>query len=465
MPWKDRSVVQLRKEFVLKALAQEAPFSTVCRRYGISRKTGYKWLERFRERGLEGLIDESRRPLGSPFQTTSEIALEVIRLRKAHPTWGAKKIRRLLTKELGRGVEMPSVRTIARVLERVHLIRKKRRKRAGDQGWALQAARKKVGVEAPNDLWTVDFKGWWMARDGRRCEPLTVRDAFSRFVLALCLLPRSDTEGVQGEFERLFEKHGVPKVIQSDNGSPFAAARSLAGLTRLSAWWISLGIDVVRSRPGCPQDNGAHERMHADIRIELQQQAASSIVEQQKACDEWRAEFNHVRPHEALGMQTPAEVYRPSERRVIRALVGGFPDDARIFNLGAHGKLWFEGHDVFVSMALRYRQVGLQRTADGTLLVWFHHVMIGWLRITPGMPRQITVQPLPVPGWGQASASGGDGAGDKPLPATEVLPAAASPLCPGTAGGDTRGDTSSAVVQAAYLPNTLAKTTAAGDHL
>jgi transposase InsO family protein len=174
----------------------------------------------------------------------------------------------------------------------------------------LQTPRKTVTVEAPNDAWTVDFKGWWKARDGRRCEPLTVRDAFSRYVLALRILPRSDTDGVRAVFEELFERHGLPKVIQSDNGVPFAAGRSLAGLTKLSAWWVSLGIDIVRSRLGKPQDNRAHERMHADIAIELEAQAAHSLRAQQKACDEWRVEFNHVRPHEALDMQTPADVYR-----------------------------------------------------------------------------------------------------------------------------------------------------------
>ena len=199
----------------------------------------------------------------------------------------------------------------------------------------LQAARKHVVVEAPNDVWTVDFKGWWTTRDGRRCEPLTVRDAFSRFILALRILPRSDTDGVRAVFEELFERHGLPKVIQSDNGAPFAAGRSLAGLTKLSAWWISLGIDVVRSRPGCPQDNGAHERMHADISVELQTQAAQSIRAQQRACDDWRVEFNHMRPHEALGLETPADVYRSSPRRLMRARIGGFPDDVEIVKLGA----------------------------------------------------------------------------------------------------------------------------------
>ena len=280
--------MKLRKEFVLKALAQDVPFRELCREFGISRKTGYKWLERFHERGLEGLVDQSTRPQSSPGRTTSEIAVEIIRLRQAHGTWGPKKIRKLLSKRLPLESELPSLRTISRVLSRVHLLRKKRRRRPADQGWMLQATRKHVVVEVPNDVWTVDFKGWWTTGDGRRCEPLTVRDAFSRYILALRILPRSDTERVRAVFEELFERHGLPKVIQSDNGAPFAAGRSLAGLTKLSAWWISLGIDIVRSRPGCPQDNGAHERMHADISVELQTQAAQSIRAQQRACDDRR---------------------------------------------------------------------------------------------------------------------------------------------------------------------------------
>ena len=448
MPWAERSIVKLRKEFVLKALAQDVPFRELCREFGISRKTGYKWLERFHERGLEGLVDQSTRPQSSPGRTTSEIAVEIIRLRQAHGTWGPKKIRKLLSKRLPLESELPSLRTISRVLSRVHLLRKKRRRRPADQGWMLQATRKHVVVEVPNDVWTVDFKGWWTTGDGRRCEPLTVRDAFSRYILALRILPRSDTERVRAVFEELFERHGLPKVIQSDNGAPFAAGRSLAGLTKLSAWWISLGIDIVRSRPGCPQDNGAHERMHADISVELQTQAAQSIRAQQRACDDWRVEFNHVRPHEALAMQTPSEVYRPSQRRLMRALVGGFPDDAEIVRLGAHGKFWLDGrHHVFVSSSLAGLQIGLERMDGGLIHVWYHHLLIGHLRVGPMVGRNVTVQPLPP---SVASAKGGDTQGDTSgdtakQPATEVSPPGASAWPRRPAEDAVRGDTAGAV--------------------
>jgi transposase InsO family protein len=437
--------VRLRKEFVLKALAQDVPFRELCREFSISRKTGYKWLERFHEHGFEGLVDQSTRPEKSPGRTSGEIAVEIIRLRQAHPTWGPKKIRKLLSKRLPLEAELPSLRTISRVLTRVHLNHpKKRRRRPADQGWMLQATRKHIVVEAPNDGWTVDFKGWWTTRDGRRCEPLTVRDAFSRFILALRILPRSDTDGVRAVFEELFERHGLPKAIQSDNGAPFAAGRSLAGLTKLSAWWITLGIDVVRSRPGCPQDNGAHERMHADISIELQTQSAQSIRAQQRACDDWRTEFNHIRPHEALALETPADVYRSSPRRLMRARIGGFPDDTEIVKLGPYGKFWLDGrHHVFVSSSLGGMQIALQRMADGLVRVWFYHLLIGQFRVGLGIGRNVQVQPLPPP---ETNAKGGDTRGDTDgdtprLSSTEVSPLGAS-AWPGAAperasGGDT----------------------------
>jgi len=435
--------VKLRKEFILRALARDVPFRELCREFSISRKTGYKWLERFHERGFEGLLDESRAPKNSPGRTSSEVALEIIRLRQAHPTWGPKKIRKLLSKRLPLDSELPSIRTISRVLERVHLIRKRRRRRPADQGWMLQATRKHVEVAAPNDVWTVDFKGWWTTRDGRRCEPLTVRDAFSRYVLALRILPRSDTEGVRAVFEELFERHGLPKVIQSDNGAPFAAGRSLAGLTKLSAWWVSLGIDLVRSRPGCPQDNGAHERMHADISIEVQTQSAPSIRAQQRACDDWRVEFNHVRPHEALAMETPADVYRPSMRRLMRALVGGFPDHAEVVQLGSHGKFWLDGrHHVFVSSALSSRQIGLERMDDGVIRVWYHHLLIGWFRAEPALGRNLSVMPFAPPA---TRPRGGDSRGDSVAVATtEVSPSGASARPQVGAVDATGGDTATA---------------------
>lgn len=196
--------------------------------------------------------------------------------------------------------------------------------------------RPEVLVEGPNDLWTVDFKGWWRAGSGEHCYPLTVRDAFSRYVLELRLMTKTDTKAVRTVFERLFEFYGVPKVIQSDNGPPFAS-RGIGGLSKLSVWWVALGIDVVRSRPGTPTDNGGHERMHADVQIDLAADAAASRHLQQHACDVWRDEFNLVRPHEALGMKTPGELYKPTTRRPRRIIVGGHPASATVVHVNKTG--------------------------------------------------------------------------------------------------------------------------------
>ncbi|MBK7071911.1 MAG: transposase family protein [Myxococcales bacterium] len=226
-----------------------------------------------------------------------------------------------------------------------------------------------------------------------------------RKILALRLLPKSDTDGVRAVFEDLFEEHGLPKVIQSDNGAPFAAGRSLAGLTQLSAWWVSLGIDVVRSRPGCPQDNGAHERMHADMSIDLQTRAAQTLRLQQRACDDWRVEFNHVRPHEALGMRVPADVYLRSSRRYRRGMLGLFPDGVDVIQLGANGKFWLDGrHHVFASTALRNAHIGLQRVEDELVHIWLHHMLIGYVRTNAALGRYVTVQPFEDPQWKQLAA-------------------------------------------------------------
>ena len=261
--------MNLRREFVLKALAREVPMVELCRQYGISRKTGYKWIARFESGGLDALVDESRRPDTSPAQTTTEMTVEIVKLRQLHPTWGPRKIQAILARQLA-GESLPSSRTIARVLSQTALT-KKRRYRARSKGLPVSAP--SCTVAAPNDLWTVDFKGWWYTADRRRCDPLTVRDAFSRMVLALRIVDSAGTDEVRRVFEELFEAYGLPKMILSDNGPPFASVKAIGGLTKLSAWWVSLGIRVVRSRPGCPQDNGGHERMHADIRIEVQANA------------------------------------------------------------------------------------------------------------------------------------------------------------------------------------------------
>jgi transposase InsO family protein len=407
MPWAERSIVSIRREFVLKALSKEAPITELCRQYGVSRKTGYKWVQRFRQLGVDGLEDQSRRPHTSPLATTAEVTIEIIKVRQEHPTWGARKLRLLLERRLG--VEAaPSEATISRVLERVGMVRKRRQRHAPGGVPQFKPA---VVVEAPNDLWTADFKGWWVAKDGTRCEPLTVRDAHSRYLLALQITETTAYEQIRAFFEELFARNGLPKAIQTDNGPPFASTRAIAGLTKLSAWWISLGIVVVRSRPGCPQDNGGHERMHADIKLELQADAADSREAQQLACDEWRHVFNHVRPHEALGMKTPAEVYRPSPRRMKHVLfLGSAMDGRKTYWVDSRGRINpIDGQRVQLTTALSGMPVQCEWQPDDRVFVWFYRMLLGYYTATTakyrgGQPVEVPLEPVtdeevpPAPG-------------------------------------------------------------------
>ena len=363
--------MSLRKEFVLRALGREATFSALCRQYGVSRKTGYKWLRRFKAEGVVGLVSESRRPKTSPTEMTEAMKAEIVRSRQAHPTWGAKKLRMLLMKS--HGERAPAVRTIERVMREYGLIRARRWR---TRSVAVPAGAPSVVVEAPNDLWTVDFKGWWHTTDGERCDPLTVRDAYSRTVLALRALPKTGTSSVRPVFEDLFRRYGLPKAIQSDNGPPFAHVLSLGGLSTLSAWWVALGIHVVRSRPGCPQDNGGHERMHVDVCLDLQARPGASLLAQQARFDEWVAEFNHVRPHEALAMRTPAELYRPSDRRLPALVVPTYPKDWYPHTVDATGKITHRRWSVYLSKVLsRYIVAVEERTSE--FRVWFCNLLLG----------------------------------------------------------------------------------------
>lgn len=286
----------------MKALRTDN-FRALCEEYGISAKTGYKWRERFLEHGLAGMAERSRRPRSHADQLAESVVCEMVRLKLAHRHWGPRKIRELYLRRHGTAASESSFK---RVLERAGMTEPRRRRQRATEAGRVWSGRR---AQAPNEVWTVDFKGWWYDGKGERCEPLTVRDEHSRYVLELRRLADGRTGTVRLCFERLFERHGLPEAIRSDNGTPFAQARGLLGLSRLSAWWVALGIDLERGRPGHPQDNGGHERLHRDIGVELEPRTAA-----QEALDLWREEFNQERPHEALGMKCPAEVYQPSQR-------------------------------------------------------------------------------------------------------------------------------------------------------
>jgi transposase InsO family protein len=373
MPWKEQDVKNLRLEFVLRALSEGTSFGALCREYGIQPKTGYKWKQRFLEEGASGLGDRSRRPKSSPGRLDEGVVCEIVRLKQAHPGWGPRKIRAVYERRQEAG-EVPSESSFKRVLEKAGMVKKRRRKKAVGNG-RLEQRRESV---EPNDIWTVDFKGWWHTSEGERCEPLTVRDDYSRYVLGARVPANGRTETIRGELERLFERYGLPRMIRSDNGTPFASAQAPLGLSRLSAWWLVLGIDVDRIEPGCPSQNGGHERMHRDLAAEVEGQVCGGLRAQQAALEVWRQSFNEERPHEALGMRCPAELYRKSERAY-----EGTPERLEYERgylsrrVQATGKIWFQGVPIGISRALRGWDVGLKPIADKTWSVHFGPLCLG----------------------------------------------------------------------------------------
>ena len=372
MPWKDTHQMNEKIEFAMKCLTT-TNFRQLCQEHGISAKTGYKWKERFINNGLEGLEDESRRPQSHADELSESVVCEIVMLKQAHLHWGPRKIRDLY--ERRHPGSTPSESSFKRILERAGLTKPRRIRRAVETG-RLSSGRKAAG---PNDVWTVDFKGWWTGKTGERVEPLTVRDEFSRMLLEMRAVRSGSNVVVRPCFERLFETHGLPGAIRSDNGPPFASSNAILGLSRLSVWWLALGIDLERGRPGCPQDNGAHERMHLDISRELQ---GGRIGRDQTAFDTWRHEYNTERPHEALEMKRPAEVYQPSGRPY-----EGTPDQLDYGSMETRkvhpkdGTIGYRSEKIRLSAALAGWNVGLAEQADGQVEVWFASLLLG--RIDP----------------------------------------------------------------------------------
>jgi putative transposase len=376
MPWKKTEPMEQRIEFALRAM-RTLNFRALCQEYGISAKTGYKWKERFLREGVRGMEQESRRPRSSPEQLPEEVVCEIVRLKLAHLSWGPRKIRELYLRGHG---EVASESTFKRVLERVGLTQKRRQRRRWTEAGRLSSGKR---AAAPNEVWTVDFKGWWRSW-GKRCEPLTVRDEHSRYVLELRVMESAGTEKVRQSFERLFERAGLPVAIRSDNGAPFASVHGVWGLSRLSAWWVALGIDLERGRPGHPQDNGAHERMHGDISREIEALGQSD----QAAMDMWRQSFNYERPHEALLMRCPGELYHVSERKY-----QGTPEDLDYPQMcsrrvSAQGTIKLDGQTLFLSSALAGWSVGLKPITEQRMEVWFGPLLLGELDLaTSGFIR------------------------------------------------------------------------------
>lgn len=373
MPWKETCVMELRLEFVQRALREEISFVELCREYDISSKTGYKWKQRFLEHGVEGLSDRMRTPQNSPTRVDEDVVCAVIRIKQEHQGWGPRKVLEVLSRK-NRARELPSLSTVKRILEKSGMVKKRKRKPSASCGRITY----RVRPEGPNDLWTVDFKGWWYTGNHERCEPLTVRDEYSRFILCASALDDARSDTVRRQFVHLFESYGMPKSIRSDNGTPFACTTAPLGLSRLSAWWVALGIQLDRIPPGRPDQNGGHERMHRDIAREIESFPENDLQLQRAVLETWRNSFNQERPHEAIGMRTPAEVYRKSERAFPKAFPEiSYPEGFLSRKVGRSGAIRIDGIPITISTAIAGWPVGLKPVDHDSFLVFFGKLCLG----------------------------------------------------------------------------------------
>ena len=374
-----------RLRFVARLLDGEA-MTDVCREFGISRKTGYKIFDRYREHGLEALTDRSRRPVRYANQLPTQIESLIVELKRNKPHWGARKLRELLIRRLDGDVRVPAKSTIHAVLDRHGLVKRGGRTRHRARGTPLSEG------AAPNDLWCADFKGEFKLGNGRYCYPLTVTDHASRFLLLCEALESTREDTAFTAFERLFAERGLPLAIRSDNGVPFASPNALFNLSRLAIWWLRFGVAIERIKPGKPQQNGRHERMHLTLKKEATRPPGSNSLQQQGRFDAFVQEFNVERPHQALGMKCPAELYRPSPRRYTGLPELTYPLHDRDLLVTACGRLCLHRKRINISTVLAGQKLGIKEVDDGIWLASFMHYDLGYFDL-----EQKTLQPLDNP--------------------------------------------------------------------
>jgi len=386
MPWKETRAMDERMRFVIAATEEGAVMSHVCEAFGISRTIGYKWLRRYAAEGIDGLKDRARTPQVHGRARECEVVTLALALRERYRHWGPKKLRVKLA-ELVPDIAVPAASTIGEWLRKDGLTETRRRRRR-----CPPFTHPFVAADRPNAVWSADFKGWFRTGDGRRCDPLTVSDAMSRYVLACQALERPDQAHVRPAFDAIFCEFGLPLAIRSDNGPPFASSGA-GGLSALSLWWIKLGIAPERIEPGKPQQNGRHERMHLTLKQETASPPASSLAEQQACFEQFRRTFNGERPHEALRFRTPASLYCPSPRSYPCALrEPAYPADCAVRRVRSNGEIRWAGDLIFVSEVLIGEPVAVEETEAGDWRVRFANVELGYIDLPR---RRLTRKPPP----------------------------------------------------------------------
>jgi putative transposase len=359
-----------RLRFVARLLEGEK-MAVLCREYDVSRKTGYKLFSRYKDQGYEGLTDRSRRPYRQGCRLPEAIESLILGLKREHPSWGAPKIREKIRRK-NLEIQLPAISTVHAVLHRHDLVNRPRRRRYKAEGTPLSTTRR------PNDLWCADYKGEFMLADKRYCYPLTITDFASRYLLSCEALSTTKEHYAFAVFERVFKDFGLPKAIRTDNGVPFASPNSLFGLSKLSVWWLRLGIEIERIKPGNPQQNGRHERMHLTLKKEATKPAAKNLLQQQGKFDRFIEIYNQERPHQAIGMQYPAELYTPSPRsyRGIGELEYPFHD--RTITVTNCGRICIGKRKINLSTVFAGQNVGVKEISDKIWLVSFMKYDLGF---------------------------------------------------------------------------------------
>jgi len=373
MPWLETAPMDERLRFVQQWKGEEYEKSELCERYGVSRKTGYKWVARFEEEGKRGLVDRSRAPHHCPHKIDADVAALLCAARRAHPTWGARKLIGWLEPRHP-AIDWPAPSTVCDLLHREGLVKKRRRRRPHVHPGVVAPV-----THAPNDLWTADFKGQFRTRDGIYCYPLTIADQHSRYLLTCKGLLSTKGDGVRPAFARAFHEFGLPRAMRTDNGVPFATT-GIHGLSQLNVWWMRLGIQHQRIRPASPQENGVHERMHRTMKQVACRPARAHCAAQQRSFNAFRTEFNDERPHEALGNATPSSRYRESPRVYTGVLPPQeYPGHFLVKKITTGGTFRFKHRLLFIANALTDHHIGLEECNTGIWNIFFSNVLLAKL--------------------------------------------------------------------------------------